>query len=250
MGTMDGLVTVVTGASTGIGRAITEAFAAEGAAVAVIARTAADVEQAAREVASASGARTIAIAADVSSEAEVESAMAQVEREFGPIDVLVNNAGVPGPRAFMQQHTLAEFEEVLRVNVLGTFLCAKAVAPGMVERGRGRILNMSGGGGGAGAAVRGAVAYATSKGAIEAFTRTAGLELSGRGVLCVAIQPGRVETRGFPFHEKTPARERDHAVSAEYGARLAVWLATEAPLDVAGQTISAVEWARERDERA
>lgn len=247
MGKMDGMVAVVTGASTGIGRAITEAFAGEGAAVAMIARTASDIERAAGEVAETSGARTLAIAADVSSQAQVEDAMALVERELGRIDVLVNNAGVPGPRAFMQQHTLEEFEEVLRVNVLGTFLCARTVVPGMVERQRGRIINMSGGGGGPGAAVRGAVAYATSKGAIEAFTRTAGLELSGRGVLCVAIQPGRVETRGFPFHEKTPAREREGAVSAEYGARLAVWLATEAPPDVAGQTISAVEWARERE---
>lgn len=244
MGAMDGLVTVVTGASTGIGRAIAEAYAREGAAVAMVARTASEIEAAAREVAEATGARTLGLAADVSSEADVARSIAAIEEAFGSIDVLVNNAGVPGPRAFMQRHEFAEFEHVLRVNVLGTFLCSKAVAPQMAERQSGRIINMSGGGGGAGAAVRGAVAYATSKGAIEAFTRTAGLELSARGVLCVAIQPGRVETRGFPFHDRTPEAEREHAVSSEYGARLAVWLATEASLDVAGQTINAVQWAQ------
>lgn len=242
------MVAIVTGASTGIGRAIAEAYAGEGATVAMVARTASDIEEASRQVGEASGARVLPIAADVSSEADVARMAATVERELGAIDVLVNNAGVPGPRAFMQQHTLEEFEQVLRVNVLGTFLCAKAVAPGMAERQSGPIINMSGGGGGAGAAVRGAVAYATSKGAMEAFTRTAGLELSARNVLCAAIQPGRVETRGFPFHEKTPARERDNAVSSEFGARCAVWLATEAPLDIAGQTVNAVEWARERGE--
>lgn len=245
MGSMDGMVTVVTGGSTGIGRAIVEAYAREGAAVAMIARTASDIEAAAQAVAEATGARTMGLAADVSSEADVERSMAAIEQALGPIDVLVNNAGVPGPRAFMQQHELAEFEHVLRVNVLGTFLCSKAVAPQMVGRQRGRIINMSGGGGGGGA-VRGAAAYATSKGAIEAFTRTAGLELSARNVLCVAIQPGRVETRGFPFHERTSAAEREHAVSPEYGARLAVWLATDASLEIAGQTIDAVQWSQAR----
>ncbi len=153
MGSMDGMVTVVTGGSTGIGRAIVEAYAHEGAAVAMIARTASDIEAAAREVAEATGALTLGLAADVSSEADVERSMAAIEQALGPIDVLVNNAGVPGPRAFMQQHELAEFEHVLRVNVLGTFLCSKAVAPQMVGRQRGRIINMSGGGGG-GSAVR------------------------------------------------------------------------------------------------
>ena len=235
------MVTVVTGASVGIGRAIAEAYAREGAAVAMVARTAADIERAARDVAEATGGRTLGLAADVSSEADVERLIATVEQEFGPIDVLVNNAGLPGPRAFMQQVELAEFEQVLRVNVLGTFLCAKAVAPQMVGRRRGRIINMSGAGGGGGA-VRGGAPYNTSKGAIESFTRTAGLELAGRDVLCAAIMPGRVETRGFPFHEKSPPEEREHAVPPSYAARLAVWLATEATLDVAGQTINAVEW--------
>lgn len=252
MGSMDGRVALVTGSSVGIGRAIAEAFAREGAAVAMNARTAADIEQAARDVAADTGARTLAVAADISDEAAVRQMVETVEAELGPIDILVNNAGSPGPSAFMQQVELADFERVLRVNVLGTFLCARQVAPGMMERARdlpkgqigGRIINMSGAGGGQ-SAVRGGAPYNTSKGAIESFTRTSGLELGGRGVLCAAIMPGRVETRGFPFGEKTPAPERDNAVPPDFAARLAVWLATDAGLDVSGQTIQAPQWAAE-----
>ncbi len=247
MGRLDGKVALVTGASSGIGRAIAEAFAREGATVALAARTLADVDRAANEIAAAAGIRTLAIAADVSVEADVTRMIETVEHELGPIDVLVNNAGIQGPVAFMQQVSAEDFMRVLTVNVLGTFLCTKAVAPAMIGRRAGRIINLSGGGGGTGV-VRGGAPYGTSKGAVEAFTRTTAAELARFDVLCVALQPGRVETRGFPLRAGATEQERANVVAPELGARTAVWLASEAGLDVAGQIVHAIDRGRDQPE--
>jgi len=156
------------------------------------------------------------------------------------IDVLVNNAGTPGPTAFMQQVSAEDFTRVLLVNVLGTFLCAKAVAPGMIERRSGRIINLSGAGGGGGV-IRGSAPYGTSKGAVEAFTRTAAAELARFDVLCVALQSGRVETRGFPLRAGATEQERTAVVPPALAARTALWLANEAGPDVGGQVVHAID---------
>jgi NAD(P)-dependent dehydrogenase (short-subunit alcohol dehydrogenase family) len=190
-GELSGRVAVVTGGGRGIGRAIAQALGAAGAAVAVVARTGREVKGIAAEIERTSG-YAVAIAADVTSEPEVNSAMSRIERELGPIDVLVNNAGscnALGP--VWEVDTEAWWRDV-EVNLRGTFLCTRAVLPGMLDRGDGRIVNVS-----SYAAIRPdpyRSAYASAKLAVLRFTDTLAAEIGDRGVLIFAMAPGTVQT--------------------------------------------------------
>jgi NAD(P)-dependent dehydrogenase (short-subunit alcohol dehydrogenase family) len=179
-------VVVVTGAGHGIGRAVAERFASEGARVVVN-----DLHQArADEVAGAIGG--IAIAADVSSKAQVDAMFDRVLAELGPIDVLVNNAGdIYAARHFLEGDE-AWWDHLLDVNLKGAYLCGHRAAQAMARRGRGVILHMSSGG--ATRAHRGNVAYDASKGGIEAMTRAMALDLAPYGVRVNAIVPGLIRT--------------------------------------------------------
>jgi len=239
-----GQVVVVTGAGTGIGRAIALEFGRSGASVAVASRTRADIEAVAAEVAAAGGS-ALAIPVDVTDPGSVEAMVRDVRRALGPIDVLVNNAGTPGPRAFAQDVTPAEFLEVIQTNLWGTFLCSKFVLPALIARRGGCIINMTGGGAATDRPLRGGIAYGSSKAGVEGFTRNLSLEVAPMGINVNAIQPGRVETRGFPA--ATIASGADGLVPPDHAARLAVWLASEQGRDTHGQTIDAVEWDRARE---
>jgi NAD(P)-dependent dehydrogenase (short-subunit alcohol dehydrogenase family) len=132
-----GKTVVVTGAATGIGRAVAEAFAAKKARVALL-----DRDPAVSDVAASLGAGHFAHVVDVTDEAGVERAVAAVTEAFGPIDILVNNAGI-GPLAPAESYPTAEWDRTLAINLKGAFLMARAVAPGMLERKAGRIVNMA-----------------------------------------------------------------------------------------------------------
>lgn len=179
-------VVVVTGAGHGIGRAVAERFAAEGARVVVN-----DLDRGrADEVARATGG--LAVAADVASKAQVDAMFDRAEAEFGRVDVLVNNAGnIYAARHFLEGDE-AWWDQVLGVNLKGAFLCSQRAARGMVRRRSGVILNMSSGG--ATRAHRGNVAYDASKGGIEAMTRAMALDLAPYGVRVNAIVPGLIRT--------------------------------------------------------
>lgn len=236
-------VVVVTGAGVGIGRAIALEFGSSGARVAVSARTEADIERVAAEIVAAGGA-AIPARADVADPSSVEAMLRDVRRALGPVEVLVNNAGTPGPRAFTQDVTPGEFLEVIQTNLWGAFLCAKFVLPGMVERRRGCIINMTGGGAASDRPLRGGIAYASSKAGVEGFTRNLSLEVANLGVSVNTIQPGRVDTRGFPAATITSGA--GDLVPPDHAARLAVWLTTEEGRQQHGQTIDAVAWDQAR----
>lgn len=240
--TMEGRIALVTGAGRGIGRAITLELARQGAAMALAARSAVEIEALAREVRDAGG-RAVAVQADVGDPTHVGRLATTVEADLGPVEVLVCNAGIAGPVAFFQNVTPEEWQEVFRVNTLGTFLCIRAVLPGMIQRGWGRIITLSGGGAWEG--MRGAGPYSASKSAVEGLTRTVALEVGRYGVTCNAIQPGRVETRNFPIPEDRPEQRRG-TVGPELAARCAAWLCTADAASVNGQTINAIQWDRER----
>jgi NAD(P)-dependent dehydrogenase (short-subunit alcohol dehydrogenase family) len=179
---------LVTGAGHGIGRAIAERFAAEGAQVAVN-----DLDPArAAEVAAALGPQALAVPADVSSKSAVDAVFDQVLARFGRLDVLVNNAGnIHAARHFLDGDE-AWWDHLLDVNLKGSFLCAHRAAHHMVRHGGGVIINMSSGG--ATRAHRGNVAYDASKGGIEAMTRAMALDLAPYGVRVNAIVPGLIRT--------------------------------------------------------
>jgi 3-oxoacyl-[acyl-carrier protein] reductase len=194
-----GEVALVTGGGRGIGARIARELAAAGMRVAVSARTRGEVEQVAQEIGG------LALELDVSDEASVARVVDEVERELGPIDLLVNNAGVagaaPGRGAFSTAAAIWEEQpedwwRVFEINVLGTYLCCRAVLRGMTERGGGRIVNIGSGAGylpvspGRG----GGTAYGASKAAVNRFGEVLAAQATGDGVSVFTISPGLVRT--------------------------------------------------------
>jgi 3-oxoacyl-[acyl-carrier protein] reductase len=183
---LEGQVALVTGGGRGIGRLIALELADAGMRVAVAARSADQVEQTAQEV------DALAVTADVSKREDVEAMTATVERELGPIDLLVNNAGVGPVSAPSWNEDPADWWGVFEINVLGAYLCCHAVLPGMVERGRGRIVNT-----GSGASYlpsSGSASYGASKAALGRFGELLAGQVAQFGVAVFTISPGLVRT--------------------------------------------------------
>jgi NAD(P)-dependent dehydrogenase (short-subunit alcohol dehydrogenase family) len=187
---LQGQVALITGASRGIGRAIAEAYAAEGASLCLIATktdklaTLADSLQLGSE-------RLLSLAVDVCDRAASFAAVAQAQRHFGRVDVLVNNAGVYRAKAFLD-YTDQDFQDMLDVNLFGVLHFMQACLPGMQSRREGRIVNIASTAGKWGS--RNQSAYNTSKHAVVGLTRCVALEASPYGVTVNAICPGFVQT--------------------------------------------------------
>ncbi len=183
---------VVTGASRGIGRSLTERLVERGRTVAALARSEKDLE----DLATRTGAHPYVL--DVADPVAVEQVLARVEDELGVPHLLVNNAGVSGGSGLSWELPVQDWWRVFEVNVRGTYLCSRAVLPAMMARGSGRIVNVSSGAGGfpVGLANDGLLtsAYLASKAAVSRFTEALAGECFCSGVKVFAISPGTVKT--------------------------------------------------------
>jgi NAD(P)-dependent dehydrogenase (short-subunit alcohol dehydrogenase family) len=236
---------IVTGAASGIGRATALLFAAEGAAVVALDRSG-EVEATAAAIRSAGG-RAIALVKDSSAEADVAGTVAATLKEFGGLDVCYANAGISGGMVPFFEETVERWTEVLKINLIGTFLLAKYAAMEMVKRKHGSIICTA-----SVAALRsgaGGVPYSASKAGVISMVQTVANQLTGSGVRINAVCPGLIETgMTRPIFER--ARERGteskigqlnplqrHGVPQEI-AQAVLFLASDAASYVNGQAIA------------
>ncbi|MDQ3401511.1 MAG: SDR family NAD(P)-dependent oxidoreductase [Candidatus Limnocylindria bacterium] len=188
---LDGQTAIVTGGGRGLGRAIAETLASLGAHVVIASRNAPELDEVVLRIKRSRG-RALAYAADVSDERQVQDLVINTERWVGPATILVNNAGIIEPITPLARSDATTWLRHIAINLGGVYLTTRAVLPGMLERGYGRIVNIS-----SHAAERpsaGWTAYTAGKAAVEQLTRSLGVELERTGVTVCALRPGKVET--------------------------------------------------------
>ncbi len=238
---------MVTGGGTGIGAAIAGRLSAAGARVTLMGRTLDRLESKAAELGDAQ-----AIAADVTDESSVEQAFERARAEFGPISILVNNAGA-APSAPFKKTSLALWNSAIEVNLTGVFLCSRAVIEGMLEAGAGRIINIA-----SVAGLKGygyVSAYCAAKHGVIGLTRSMALEFATKGITVNAICPGFADTQIVAdaienitaktgrspeqaLGELTKHNPQGRLIDAGEVAAMALWLCSEDTRSVTGQALA------------
>jgi 3-oxoacyl-[acyl-carrier protein] reductase len=237
MGSLDGKVIIVTGASRGIGAAAAAALATAGATVVLTARDGKLTEQVARSIGGAASAHTC----DVSDYAAFETLVADTKARFGRLDALINNAGVIDPIASIADSDPAAWARNVTINLTGAYHAIRAVLPGMLAAGGGTIVNVS-----SGAAIRpleGWSAYCSAKAGLHMLTRAIALETAGKGIRVFGFQPGTTDTdmqvliraSGVNPVSQIP---REKLTPVALPARSIVYLCTSAADDLNGQEFS------------
>ncbi len=223
-----GKVAVITGGANGIGAAVAQRMVQSGAKVAIWDM---DIRTPEAKVADLPAESRLFVQVDVSSQASVAAAMAATEAAFGKVDILVNSAGIAGPNATLANYDPDIWRRILAINLDGSFLCCKAVVPGMMARNYGRIVNI--------ASVAGkdgnpnASAYSASKAAVIGLTKSLGKELADTGVRVNCVTPAAVKTA--IFDQMTPEHIQfmlSKIPMARFGepeevAAMVTWLSTE-----------------------
>lgn len=249
---LEGRVALITGGSRGIGKAIAKRFLGEGSCVAIVARTPEEVKRAVEDLRSIG--RVVGYTGDVSDTTEVEKLFDMTHEAFGRVDILVNNAAIQGPIGSLAENSPEEWLYAIKVNLCGTYICCRMAIPEMIERGSGKIINLSGGG--ATSPRPFFSAYAASKAAVVRLTETMAEELREFNIQVNAIAPGAVYTHMTEevLHAGQSAGELDleqachqleeGGTTPEAAASLALFLASEDSDGLTGRLISAVhdEW--------
>jgi NAD(P)-dependent dehydrogenase (short-subunit alcohol dehydrogenase family) len=232
---LGGKVVMITGASRGLGKALALAFAREGATLVINSRSEDALKPVAGE-AKETGAEVLAVPADVSVGADVEGLVDESVRRFGRIDVLVNNAGLLGPRVPIVEYPEDEWRRVLDANLTAPFLLSKAVIPRMLEGGS--IVNVTSGVSVEGRAEWGA--YSVSKFGVEGLTQILAAELKDRGIRVNSIDPGgmRTDMRAAAYPDEDPASR----ITPEENTAVFLYLASDESREVTGERFKAQEF--------
>lgn len=217
---LEGKSALITGAGRGIGRAVAVRFAQQGCRIAALARSRDELDETARLV-EAEGAEALVIEADVTDAEAVGSAVSETEGRFGAVDLLVNNAGFACFKPFLE-YSIEEVRQTLDVNLVAPFLFMQAVAPGMIARETGRIINIS--------SVAGLKPilnqslYCASKHGLNGLSKVLALELKEHGVAVHWVCPGGVDTQ--LSREAMPGRDKTHWMKPEDIAQACLYLAS------------------------
>ena len=249
MAELEGKTALITGAGRGIGQAIALAYAREGARLSLGARSVSELEETADECRKLD-AEVLITPTDVTDVSQVESLIAATVERYSTIDILVNNAGIGGPVGVLQDNDLDAWINTVQINLIGVYLCCRAVVPMMKRQNAGRIVNLSGAG--AANAWANMSAYCSSKAAVARLTEVLALELADTKITVNALGPGSVHTRMWDemtedaakagadlIHEVGLRVTSGGGASIDRCADLAVWLAGSAADGLSGRIISA-----------